>query len=477
MAANRVLKITSQGEVRLYEAYANGQHYVALKAPASLAGSQDYTLPSADGSAGHLLTTNGSGVLSFTGTVTALTITTLTTDTVTVQDQGTVDFYEATGGGSNKISVQAPAALAGDWTLTLPPDNGNADEVLRTDGNGVTTWVATLTAFDIDALTSDGITLLNQGAVVFREATGGGTEAVTVQAPAALGASYTLTLPTTDGGANEFLQTDGSGNLSWASSTATMQSAYDNGEDVTCDAVVSTWSQANNNGILELSKSAVGAGSVLTVSNAGTGHGVDISNTSTGRGLTLANSGTGYGVYLGQSGAANALRIVQTGNEVALFISSDQNQATVQFNKTGAGAGAVIDIGNAGTGYDIDGTGSTWYATAGGTIKMKGLQGTGRNVTISGGAITVTAADYWVRLEGEGTANDFLDTINGGTDGQLLFLTNQVGARQIQLTLSGNLHTEAAATGYSSIEDTYPAVLLIYDSTLSKWIGPTSGDL
>jgi hypothetical protein len=35
-----------------------------------------------------------------------------------------------------------PAAAAGTWTLTLPPDDGNSGDMLRTDGAGVTTWVA-----------------------------------------------------------------------------------------------------------------------------------------------------------------------------------------------------------------------------------------------------------------------------------------------------------------------------------------------
>ena len=50
---------------RLYEDTDNGTHYVGLKAAASIASSLDFTLPSADGSAGQFLKTNGSGVLGF----------------------------------------------------------------------------------------------------------------------------------------------------------------------------------------------------------------------------------------------------------------------------------------------------------------------------------------------------------------------------------------------------------------------------
>ena len=57
------------GSIKLKEGTSNGTDHVALKAPNSLAASVTFTLPSADGSAGQFLTTNGSGELSF-GTVT-----------------------------------------------------------------------------------------------------------------------------------------------------------------------------------------------------------------------------------------------------------------------------------------------------------------------------------------------------------------------------------------------------------------------
>lgn len=49
-----------------------------------------------------------------------------------------------------------------------------------------------------------------------------GTNKVVIKAPATLAADYTLTLPTDDGGANQVLQTDGSGGLSWATVASTV---------------------------------------------------------------------------------------------------------------------------------------------------------------------------------------------------------------------------------------------------------------
>lgn len=57
----------SAAEIRLSEDTDNGTNYVGLKAPASTA-NLTLTLPSADGTSGQVLSTNGSGTLSFSST-------------------------------------------------------------------------------------------------------------------------------------------------------------------------------------------------------------------------------------------------------------------------------------------------------------------------------------------------------------------------------------------------------------------------
>lgn len=56
---------TQAGEVRIFEDTDNGTNYTGFKAPATLAGNVVYTLPTADGSSGQVLSTNASGVLSW----------------------------------------------------------------------------------------------------------------------------------------------------------------------------------------------------------------------------------------------------------------------------------------------------------------------------------------------------------------------------------------------------------------------------
>ena len=66
------LIIDNQKQIRFRETTANGTNYVALQAPASLSTDTTFTLPSADGTNGQALVTNGSGVLSFTTLSTTL---------------------------------------------------------------------------------------------------------------------------------------------------------------------------------------------------------------------------------------------------------------------------------------------------------------------------------------------------------------------------------------------------------------------
>lgn len=67
---------TAGAEIRLPEDTDNGSNYVALKAANTIASNLTLTLPSADGTNGQVLQTNGSGTLSFGAVSTLATPTT-----------------------------------------------------------------------------------------------------------------------------------------------------------------------------------------------------------------------------------------------------------------------------------------------------------------------------------------------------------------------------------------------------------------
>ena len=69
-----------------------------------------------------------------------------------LRNQRDLRLGEASGNGSNFMAIQSAAAMASDFTLTMPIDDGTTSQFLQTDGNGVLTWAAAL----INPMTTDG---------------------------------------------------------------------------------------------------------------------------------------------------------------------------------------------------------------------------------------------------------------------------------------------------------------------------------
>jgi hypothetical protein len=92
--------------------------------------------------------TGNNPTLSVVGTDTNVSLDILAKGTGQVRHLGTATqqaqlaLREQTTNGTNQVVIQTPAALAADWTLTLPPDAGTAGYLLRTNGSGVTTWIS-----------------------------------------------------------------------------------------------------------------------------------------------------------------------------------------------------------------------------------------------------------------------------------------------------------------------------------------------
>lgn len=102
--------------------------------------------------------------------------------------------------------------------LTGSPGIGSVTSVSVATANGISGTVATPTTTPIITLQLDKVIL---------EETGAGTDKITIQAPASIAAPYTLTLPVDDGTASQVLTTNGSGVLSWETSSGSSLAVTD----------------------------------------------------------------------------------------------------------------------------------------------------------------------------------------------------------------------------------------------------------
>jgi hypothetical protein len=154
---------------------------------------------------------------------------------------------DETNGGTGQSTIPALSVLVANTLNTLTPVTVTAGQSVKLNSGG-TAWEA-YTPSGAGSVTFTGTVPVAQGQVtVFNDTSGtsittartyqfratsagpaqiqlfedtdSGADAITIQPPATLASSYTLTLPTTDGSASQLLQTDGSGVLTWATITA-----------------------------------------------------------------------------------------------------------------------------------------------------------------------------------------------------------------------------------------------------------------
>ena len=243
--------------LRLTGATLLGSNYLGFTVPLTVTASQLWTLPDGDGTSGQAMATSGAGILSWTSFLLAnnpLMFGNAAIRPVNPSTPAYLTIYDLDA--SNFIALRAPADVTTNYTLTLPPDDGTTNQVLRTDGSGVTSWVNQasgtdtylgstdqtlannrLITLDGNALTIQATSATNNINAIFdndggltigpggsqeaafleiREASANGVNHIKLIAPTALGSNVDLTLPSADGTSGQALTTDGSGNLSFS---------------------------------------------------------------------------------------------------------------------------------------------------------------------------------------------------------------------------------------------------------------------
>ena len=213
--------------------------YVEIKAPATAA-DNTLTFPNGNGSNGQILTTDGSGNLSFSNPADTDKITEGNTEAEVV-DSGSDGHFKVTTEGSERVRV-GPAGQIGIGGANY----GSTGQVLTsTGGSSAASWSNVEISSDtspklgghLDVNGNDLVTTRNgdidldpngSGQVVFKGNATRGSGAVKLNCennshgilvkgpPHSAGANYTLTLPNDTGTSGQLLSTNGSGVTSWS---------------------------------------------------------------------------------------------------------------------------------------------------------------------------------------------------------------------------------------------------------------------
>ena len=148
--------------------------------------------------------------LNLTGTTTVATLTASGVITGTT--------LEATGDTSS--GDNAAIGYTSAEGLILTGQGSTNDVTIKNDADGD---VVAIPTGGTDVNFHGNINVLAQGDLRLQDSSGG--QYAAIQAPSTVGSSYTLTLPDTDGNADEVLTTNGSGVLSWAAASAGLSAA------------------------------------------------------------------------------------------------------------------------------------------------------------------------------------------------------------------------------------------------------------
>ncbi|KPA11792.1 conserved hypothetical protein, secreted, partial [Candidatus Magnetomorum sp. HK-1] len=200
------------GNIVLHDNQSGDSFTTTIKAADDVDANFTLTLPPSAGSADQLLTTDGSGTLTWvTSRLSSLTITTageailddndaaaqrttLGLDSMATQPSDSVDIN---GGAIDDAAIGANTASTGKFTNLISTGTTNIESATITLGKGTTAA---------------------PGNIVLHDNQSGDSFTTTIKAADDVDANFTLTLPPSAGSADQLLTTDGSGTLTWVTS-------------------------------------------------------------------------------------------------------------------------------------------------------------------------------------------------------------------------------------------------------------------
>jgi hypothetical protein len=365
------LIIDNQKEIRFRETTANGTNYVALKAPASLSADLTFTLPSADGTSGQVLQTNGSGVLSF-ATVGGTAWQTIVTGATLTAVAGRGYWIDTT---SNACTVTLPASATNGDTIVL------ADYARKWGTNAVT---INQNSLNFQGFSSPNPVYNTNGqsvTLVYSGATQGWIPTVDDDVTLETPQPYSVDFLVVAGGG-------GSGNstpIAWATGGGGAGGFRTSTQSVTLGTVITVTVGDGGSAGVSGSNSSISGSSLSTITSAGGGNGGNGGNSS---GANGGSGGGGGGDGAGGSGNTPSTSPSQGNNGGAGF----SNGATSGGAGGGAGAigtdGTIAGVGGNGgdgTASSITGSSVTYAGGGGGGAGYAPGTGTGGSGGSGGG--------------------------------------------------------------------------------------------
>ena len=403
------LIIDNQKEIRFRETTANGTNYVALKAPASLSADLTFTLPATDGTNGQVLTTNGSGVLSFT----------------TVSADGTVDWDTTVKTAGFTATVNKGFfcnTTSSAFTVTLPSSPSAGDEIVIVDyaGTFATNNLTITSTPKINGSTNDVLLTTNREAtrLVYIDSTQGyiaysgvneGTAPSLTDNPPTYSVDFLVVAGGAGGGSSNMGAGGGAGGFRTSTQTVTASTV------ITVTVGDGGAGGSPGRGASGSNSSISGSGLSTITSSGGGGGGTQTPST-----LSGSSGGSGGGATPGENTGG-------AGNTPSTSPSQGNNGGNNTGDRPGGGGGAGAVGGNGtgsvggnggnGTASSITGSSVTYAGGGGGGSYLSGA-GTGGTGGGGNGQTGGNGGNGTANLGGGGGGTERSPAGNGGNGGK-----------------------------------------------------------